>query len=198
VLEEVAGCGLEVDLTTSDVKGAFDSPARTALWASWRRVGIPVPLASYLINLGALSSYHLSSPYGLRANLDPSAEGVNPATDNPWISTRRSTQGDPLRISKNIILGWVVFFDILLTALNKVQREYPFYIRHMESTLILQLPACYADDLHLISACRDATIKCNCLISAFAAMFGIEFAPKKLRAITTTAVPGVVILYDRE
>jgi hypothetical protein len=92
----------------------------------------------------------------------------------------------------------VVFFNILLTALNEVQRQYPFYVKQMGSTLILQLPACYADDLHLISACREATIKCNCLISAFAAKFGIEFAPEKLRAITTATVPGVVILYDRE
>jgi hypothetical protein len=156
-------------------------------------LGIPVPLATYLTNLGALSFYRLSSPYGLRANLDPSAEGVNPTTDNPWIPTRGGTQGNPLNT-----LGWVVFFYILLTALNEVQREYPFYIRHMVSTLILQLPACYADDLHLISACREATIKCNCLISAFAAMFGIEVAPEKLRAITTAEEPGVVILYDRE
>jgi hypothetical protein len=36
------------------------------------------------------------------------------------------------------------------------------------------------------------------LISAFAAMFGIELAPEKLQAITTAAVPGVLILYDRE
>jgi hypothetical protein len=91
-----------------------------------------------------------------------------------------------------------VFFNILLTALNEVQRQYPFYIKQMGSTLILQLPACYADDLHLISACQEATIKCNYLISAFAVMFGIKFASKKLRAITTAAEPGVVILYDRE
>jgi hypothetical protein len=36
------------------------------------------------------------------------------------------------------------------------------------------------------------------LIFAFAAMFDIKFAPEKLRAITTAAEPGVVILYDRE
>jgi hypothetical protein len=85
----------------------------------------------------------------------------------------------------------MVLFDILLTALNEVQREYPFYIRHVEPTSILQLPACYADDLHLISACREATMKCNCPCSAFAA---IEFAPEKLRAITSAVKPGVVIL----
>jgi hypothetical protein len=102
VLEEVAECSMKVDLTTSDVKGAFDSPERTAQWASWRRLGIPAPLATYLTNLGALSSYHVSSPYRMRANLDPSAEGVNPATDNLWIPTRGGTQDDPLST-----LGWV-------------------------------------------------------------------------------------------
>jgi hypothetical protein len=73
-----------IDLTTADVKGAFDSPERTAQWASWRRVGVPDRLATYLTNLGALSTYRLSSPYGMRANLDPNAEGVEPETDCPW------------------------------------------------------------------------------------------------------------------
>jgi hypothetical protein len=64
VLEEVAENGLEVNLTTADVKGTFNSPERTAQWASWRCVGIPSPLVTYLTNLETLSSYRLSSPYG--------------------------------------------------------------------------------------------------------------------------------------
>jgi hypothetical protein len=107
-------------------------------------------------------------------------------------SYRGGTQGDPLRS-----LGWVVFLDTLLTALNKVQREFPFYLRHSGSHLILQLPLCYADDLHNIGSCREATVKANCIISAFAAVFGIEFAPKKLRAITS-GKPGGITLYNRE
>jgi hypothetical protein len=118
----------------------------------------------------------------MRANLDPNAKGVEPETDCPWggWSYRGGTQGDPLSS-----LGWVVFLDTLLTALNEVQHEFPFYLRHAGSHLILQLPLCYADDLHNIGSCREATIKANCIISAFAAMFGIEFAPEKLRAITS-------------
>jgi hypothetical protein len=38
VLEEASENGLEIDLTTADVKCAFDSPEQTAQWASWRRV----------------------------------------------------------------------------------------------------------------------------------------------------------------
>jgi hypothetical protein len=143
--------------------------------------------------LGALSTYRLTSPYEMRQNLDPALEG--------WIrspTTRGSplgggSQGDPLST-----LGWVVFFDILLTSLNEVQREFPFYIRHHGSRLEPQLLACYADDLHSVSSLREATVKSNCIISAFAAMFGIEFAPAKLRAITTISPPGEVVLYSRE
>jgi hypothetical protein len=88
----------------------------------------------------------------------------------------------------------VVFFDTLLTALNTVQREFLFYVRHYGSRLQLQLPACYADDLHLVFPSCEATIKANCIISAFAAMFGIEFTPAKLWAITTIDSPGDVVL----
>jgi hypothetical protein len=84
----------------------------------------------------------------------------------------------------------------LLTALNTVQREFPFYVRHHGSRL--QLPTCYAGDLHLVSPSRKAMINTNCIISAFATMFGIKFAPAKLRAITTNDPPGDVVLYTRE
>jgi hypothetical protein len=40
-------------------------------------------------------------------------------------------------------------------------------------------------------------VKANCIISAFAAMFGIEFAPEKLRAIKS-GEPGEITLYNRE
>jgi hypothetical protein len=49
LLEEVVEHDLLVDLSTSDVSGAFDSPERTAQYICWRRVGIPVPLATYEI-----------------------------------------------------------------------------------------------------------------------------------------------------
>jgi hypothetical protein len=129
----------------------------------------------------------------LRQDLDPLATGVDPTTDNPWVPTRGGSQGDPLST-----LGWVVFFDILLTALNEVQREFSFYVRHNGSTLILKLPLCYADDLHSVSSCREATVKANCIISAFAAMFGIEFAPAKLRAVSSRTNSGEVVLYTHD
>jgi hypothetical protein len=129
----------------------------------------------------------------MQAKLDPTAEGVVPATDNPWLPTRGGTQGDPLST-----LGWVVFFDILLTALTEVQREFPFYVRHNGSTLVLQLPACYADDLNNISSCTESTTKANCITSAFAGMFGIIFAPEKMRAITSRNVPGNLTFYSQE
>jgi hypothetical protein len=123
----------------------------------------------------------------MRANLHPKAEGVVPATDYPWLSTRGGT------------LGLVVFFDILLTTLNEVQREFPLYVRHNGSTLVLQLPACYADDLNNISSCTESTTKTNCITSAFAGMFGVIFAPEKMRAITSHKVPGnLIIFYSQE
>jgi hypothetical protein len=123
---------------------------------------------------------------------DRPEDDVIPELDNPFLPARGLTQGAP-----ESTMGWVVFFDPLLAALNKVQK-YPFYIRQRGSHLAEQDPTCYADDLHLIASCRECTVECNKVISAFAAMFGIKFAPKKLRAITTAKEPGVMILYDWE
>jgi hypothetical protein len=190
VLEEVAENDLPVDLTTGDVRGTFDSPERTAQWASWCRIGLFTPLATYLTNLGALSTYRLTSFYKMRQNMDPTLEGVDPITDSLWFCTRGGTQDDPLST-----LGRVVFFDILLTALNKVQRAFPFfYFRYHGSRLEPHLSACYANDLYLVSSSGKAS---NCIILAFAAMFGIEFAPVKLWAITIISSPGEVVLYSR-
>jgi hypothetical protein len=116
---------------------------------------------------------------------------VDAGTDNPWILGRGGTQGNPLST-----LGWVAFFDILLKALNVVQVNYPFYIRHSGSMLLPQRAACYVDDTHGISPCRAATDLSNCISSACAGMFGIAFHPEKLLAITTAKVPGVMTLYD--
>jgi hypothetical protein len=189
LLEKVVELDLLVDLSTSYVSGAFDSPERTAQYICWRRVG---PLATFLVSLAALSTYKISSPYGMRKP-DLSEDDVIPELDNPFLPARGLTQGAP-----ESTMGWVVFFDPLLAALNKVQKRYPFYIRQQGSHLAEQDPTCYADDLHLIASCRECTVECNKVILAFAAMFGIKFAPKKLRAITTSKKPGVMILYDWE
>jgi hypothetical protein len=71
VLEEIQESNLEVGLSTSDVRGAFDSPEQTAQYACWRRIGMSKDIALYLTNLGAMSFYRLTSPYGMRRNLDP-------------------------------------------------------------------------------------------------------------------------------
>jgi hypothetical protein len=84
--------GLWVDLSTSDVSGAFDSPERTAQYICWRRVGIPAPLATYLVSLAALSTYKISSPYGMR-NPDLPGDDVIPELDNPFLPARGLTQG---------------------------------------------------------------------------------------------------------
>jgi hypothetical protein len=81
VLEEVAENNLPVDLTTADVRGAFDSPERTAQWASWHRIGVSAPLATDLTNLGALFTYRLTFPFGMHQNMDPTLillDDVNP------------------------------------------------------------------------------------------------------------------------
>jgi hypothetical protein len=45
-------------------------------------------LASQRHVLVLLSTYRLTSPYGMHQTMDPTLEGVNLITDNPWIPTR--------------------------------------------------------------------------------------------------------------
>jgi hypothetical protein len=85
---------LLVDLSTSDVSGAFDSPERTAQYICWRRVGIPAPLVTYMVSLAALSTYKISSPYGMRKP-DLPEDDVIPELDNPFLPARGSRR-EPL------------------------------------------------------------------------------------------------------
>jgi hypothetical protein len=87
LLEEVVEHGLLVDLSTLDVLGAFDSPERTAQYICWRRVGIPAPLATYLVSLAALSTYKISSPYGIRKP-DLPEDDVIPELNNRFLPAR--------------------------------------------------------------------------------------------------------------
>jgi hypothetical protein len=77
----------------------------------------------------------------------------------------------------------VVFFEIILTVLNEVQREFPFYVRHHSSRL------------HSVSLLRKATIKNNSIIFS-----DVQYrvSPAKLWAIITISPPGEVVLYSSE
>lgn len=69
--------------------------------------------------------------------------------------------------------------------MNTVQQEYSFYIRQAGSNLALQLPRCYADDSHIHCFYLEAVQRTNDFTSAFAAIFGIKYAPHKARTIST-------------
>ena len=107
--------------------------------------------------------------------------------DFPLPPDKGFTQG-----AEESCLGWVVFFD----ALNEVQREYPFYVRHAGSNLIPMIPRVMRMTFTLSPRSVRPTIKAYDIISAFAAMFGIVFKPEKLRALTSRQIRGQLVLHD--
>jgi hypothetical protein len=126
--------------------------------------------------------------------MDPTLQGMGPDHRHPLDP---HSWGDPRRPPQHARLGGFLR-HYPHCCIERGPAKFSFYVRHHGSRLEPQLSACYADDLHLVSPSREATFKSNCIISAFAAIFGIEFASTKLWAITTISLPGEVVLYSRE
>ena len=93
-------------------------------------------------------------------------------------------------------LGWILVFDILITALNDCNREkYPKApisgIHHYTLT-----PTVFLDDLTSLTCTREHTQELAELISAFNCIMGTKFHPSKFRAMSTAANNTPVIVYD--
>ena len=85
-------------------------------------------------------------------------------------------------------LGWIAFFDILLTALKQCRpTEYPKTT--VESPELGTIwPSAYMDDLTTATCSHEHTQEVADLVSAANALFGTEAAFEKFRAISTHPV----------
>ena len=108
-----------------DMVHAFDSPGKNILILSWVRLGVPLCIARYMVDMDTEGKTVIRTPYATEAFARKSYGGFSNVSDlqaeveNPptyFIGERGTGQGDIP--SPN---NWKAFFDILLCAIGRIQ-----------------------------------------------------------------------------
>ena len=176
----------QIDFTSWDTKMAYDSVGNHVQYAAWRRLGVPRREVEWLMGLDLFGIFVVLTPYS-RAQLHkvtmPSmynCQHHSTVRAMGFTPQRGLTQGDV-----KSPLGWIAYFDILISALNRCRKdEYP-KVKVEVPLLTSVLPSVYMDDLTTATCQRDHTQALADLVSAMNALFGTEAAVEKFRAIST-------------
>ena len=188
---------IHLDFMSWDTRKAFDSIGNTVQYLAWRRMGVPAEVALWLISLDLGGRFIALTPY---ANSQLRRIKMKSATSRQHYLLLRSlglihdrglTQGDI-----KSPLGWILVFDILITALNQCNHaKYPKAPIAGVHCYTLT-PSVFLDDLTSLTSTRAHTQELAETISAFNGIFGTRFNPTKFRAMSTAADPTPVYIYD--
>jgi hypothetical protein len=181
-LEANRAANADLLVSSWDMKRAFDSVGKNIQVASWIRLGVPPKLAHYLSHLDTNGKTVIRSPLARKAWEDHKYNGFSNVMDslpNHFDCERGTGQGDV-----GSPTNWAAFMDILLAALSSIDAGL-FITNGIQSSLPCKENA-FADDLISIAAThRTLQLKAD-VVSAFAAIFGMEIRADKLRLFRCT------------
>lgn len=157
-----------------DLRKAFDTvPKNTLVW-SWIRLGIPLPLAVYLVKMDFGGYTAVRTPLTANVNNNLSYQGLKDQ-DLVFQTELGCGQGDVPSPT-----NWNAFFDILLTALSSFGSE--FSSMGIYGFSIPQEQVAYADDLNSLMATLEKFQYSADLICAFTSLMGLSLSINKFRA----------------
>ena len=174
-LEHAAHTNTPLFLSSWDIRRAFDSVSKEAMDASWRRLGVPAPMAHWIAHLDDNGPTAVRSPWALQAWREAGYQGLSRDTSltspRTFVRERGTPQGD---VSSPH--AWTAFFEIALRALTMTDPSSHFQMATARDAATIVSDLGYADDLvSLSSSLAD-------LMSAFALLFDLTISAPKLRA----------------
>jgi hypothetical protein len=189
----------QLDFTTWDTTKAFDSVGNHVQYLAWRRIGVPKDVVLWLMRLDMGGVFVLLTPWAKVQLADVTAQreggaftSIHAKIRELGFSPQRGfTQGDV-----KSPLAWILYFDILMTALNRCDPDRYPKARVEGSVVSAVHPFTFIDDLASFTCNRAHTQELACLVSAGHAIFGTKAADTKFRAITTMADRGTITVYD--
>jgi hypothetical protein len=182
-LEEAAENGTDIFASTWDITKAFDSATKELLKLAWIRLGVPLDIAVWLVDMDKVSHTVVRSPWARSVFANSSYSGFtantnqlqDPAFFHPMRGVAQGDVPSPL--------NWVAFFDILLRALEYRDPQFKdVMIRDSEGVLHSVSDVAYVDDLMTMVASQEALQHTADIVSGFCAIFGLTMVPEKLRA----------------
>lgn len=174
-LETAKELKTEVFISSWDLKRAFDSVDRRLLVFSWTRLGVPLELAQYLVDMDADSSIVVRSPLAALIYEKLGKEGLKKHNAD-FTPGRGTAQGG---VDSTAVYS--AFTDILLCALSAVTGG-EFYISDVDGNLRGAIPVSYVDDLITAQSKSHKLQEMADIVSGFCIIFHLELNTKKFRA----------------
>ena len=139
-LETAKELKTEIFISSWDIKRAFDSVHRDLLLKSWQRVGVPAPLAQYLIAMDEPTMMVVRTPLATLVHHLLGTDGLR-QHNLAFAAGRGAAQGG---VDSTTVFA--AFIDILLCSLSDVIGG-EFYISDVDGQLYSTPPLSYVDDL---------------------------------------------------
>eukprot|EP01036_Dinobryon_divergens_P062163 gene62163-biopygen49220 len=178
-----------------DMSKAFDTVSKNAMMIAWLRLGVPLDIALWLVELDRSGVTVVRTPAARRAWKDMHYQGVRaavgrysrnmqPMTPNALLSAilveafeaeRGTGQGDVTSP-----LCWTALFDILLKMLDSIDAD-PFQCRGAAGVLYSAGETAFADDMESTAKTNKGMQQKADVVSAFCIIFELTISPGKLR-----------------
>ena len=165
-------------ISSWDLKRAFDSISKPLLVHSWRRMGVPLDIAQYLVDMDIGGHTVVRTPFALKTLLHEGAEGIVRRALS-FNAEKGTGQGDKTSPS-----FWNAVIDILFTTLasDPITGNDNFYIQTPNNQNTTVNDVAYADDIFSFQGTLQALQRKADIISAFCIVAGIQISVTKLRA----------------
>ena len=158
-----------------DMKKAFDSVSKPLILLCWQRLGVPLAIAQWLVDLDEAGYTIVRTPYALEKWDLAGLEGIRHLSFNPERGTGQGDIHSPFT--------WLAVFDVLLTMLeNTPSTEHQFLLRRPDGSLYVARDICFADDLQSFGSTLEGLQRTADLVSTYAMVFNLSIASHKLRA----------------
>jgi len=158
-----------------DMKKAFDSVSKPLILLCWQRLGVPIEIAQWLVDLDEAGFTIVRTPFALERWDLHGLLGLQPLAFNPERGTGQGDIHSPFT--------WLAVFDVLLTMLeNTPTSEHHFLLRKPDGSTYTARDICFADDLQSFGATLEGLQRTADLVSTYAMVFNLSIASHKLRA----------------
>eukprot|EP01034_Spumella_vulgaris_P029001 gene29001-35972_t len=193
--EEAQELKMPIHRSSWDMSKAFDTVSKNAMMIAWLRLGVPLDIALWLVELDRSGVTVVRTPAARRAWKDMHYQGVRaavgrysrnmqPMTPNALLSAilveafeaeRGTGQGDVTSP-----LCWTALFDILLKMLDSIDAD-PFQCRGAAGVLYSAGETAFADDMESTAKTNKGMQQKADVVSAFCIIFELTISPGKLR-----------------
>ena len=178
IIEDAQEHKKPVLMTSYDTAKAFDSVNKPFMEAAWQRLGVPLDIARYLVQMDVQGDTIIKTPHSthVRKKYGTSAFTSNERSTRTSAPSFRARDGIGQGDSPSAT-AWVAVYDVLLHALDSVPSSYKFSIQDHQIQTVVSLA--YADDLQTISPDPKHAQQVMDIVSAFNCVTGFTLQVKK-------------------